>query len=224
LTKLGYDLSDETVANILRRHGIPPAPERHRSPSWQNLMSHYKDQILACDFFTVETLFLQTVYVLFFIELRTRRVYLAGCTTHPQSAWIAQQARQLSWALDERTPSIHFLIHDRDTKFTAAFDTMFRAEGVHVILTPFRAPNANAFAKRWFRTVHQECLDKLLIVNQTHLRSVLGEYVAYYNEVRPHQGLAQQPPLPRRLSSTEGPVCCRAVLGGILHDYYREAA
>lgn len=224
LTKLGYSLSDETIATILKRHGIPPAPERHRSPSWQNLMAHYRDQILACDFFTVETLFLQTIYVLFFIELSTRRVYIAGCTTEPRSAWIVQQARQLTWQLEGRTPAVHFLIHDRDTKFTEAFNTVFRGQAVHVILTPFRAPNANAVAERWVRTVRQECLDKLLILTQAHLRRVLADYQTYYNEARPHQGLAQRAPLARVEPTGHGPVRCRAVLGGILRDYYRAAA
>jgi putative transposase len=149
LTKLGYALSDETVATILKRHGIPPAPQRYSSLSWQTLMTHYRDQILACNFFTVETLFLQKIYVLFFIELSTRRVYVAGCMTAPTSAWVVQQARQLSWQLEGRTPAIHFLIHDHDSKFTAAFDTVFRGQAVYVILTPCRAPNANAVAERW---------------------------------------------------------------------------
>ncbi len=147
LTKLGFTLSDETIATILKRHGIPPAPERQPSPSWQTLMTHYREQVLACDFFTVETLFLQTLYVLFFIELSTRRVYLVGCTNQPTSAWVVQQARQLTWQLESRNPAIHFLIHDRDTKLTEAFDTVFRSQRVHIILTPFRAPNANAVAE-----------------------------------------------------------------------------
>jgi putative transposase len=108
-------------------------------------MIHYKEQLLACDFFTVDTLFLRTVYVLFFIELSTRRVYLAGCTTQPTSAWVTQQARQVTWELAERTPTLRFLIHDRDTTFTDAFDIVFRAEGMRIIRTPVRAPNANAF-------------------------------------------------------------------------------
>ncbi len=116
-------------------------------------MTHYKEQILACDFFTVDTFFLQTIYVLFFIELSTRRIYLAGCTTRPTSAWVTQQARQVTWNLEGRTPALHFLIHDRDTKFTEAFDTVFRAEGLHIIRTPVCAPNANAVAERWVRTV-----------------------------------------------------------------------
>ncbi len=224
LLKLGYEISDETVGHILRQHGIPPAPQRGGSPSWHHLMSHYKDQILACDFFTVETFFLQTLYVFFFIEVGSRRVHFAGCTDHPTSAWVTQQARQIVWKLDGRMPPVHFLLHDNDTNFRETFDTLFRAEHVHVIHTPVRAPNANAFAERWVRTVRTECLDNLLIFNAAHLRRVLLEYVAYYNEARPHQGLAQHIPLPRTIPISGGPVRCRAVLGGILHDYYRDAA
>ncbi len=187
-------------------------------------MQHYKAQILACDFFTVDTLFLQTVYVLLFIELGTRRVHFAGCTAHPDAAWVTQQARQMVWALEDRAPAIHFLIHDNDTKFSATFDAIFQSEGITVIHTPFRAPNANAYAERWVRTVREECLRKLLIINQAHLRSVLREYVAYFNGSRPHQGIAQQTPIPMTIVSRDGPVCCREVLGGIVHDYYRDAA
>jgi putative transposase len=136
LLKLGYEISDETVRNILRRHGIPPAPERETSPSWRHLMTHYKDQLLACDFFTVETLFLHTIYVLVFIEIGSRRVHFAGCTAHPDNAWITQQARQVMWELEDRDPAIRFLIRDNDKKFSHAFDTVFRAEGIDVIRTP----------------------------------------------------------------------------------------
>jgi transposase len=224
LIKLGYEISDETVANILKRHGIPPAPERRPSLSWRHLMTHYKDQILACDFFTVETLFLQTIYILVFIEIGSRRVHFAGCTPHPTSAWVTQQARQVMWELTDREPPIHFLIRDRDTKFTPTFDTVFRSEGIHIIRTPVRAPNANAYSERWVRSVRQECLDKLLIINAPHLRRVLQDYIAYYNTARPHQGIQQRMPIPRPSSNATGPVYSRQVLGGILHDYYRAAA
>jgi putative transposase len=126
--KLGYTISHETVGNILERHGIPPASEREPSPSWHHLMTHYKDPLLACDFFTVETLFLQTLYVLVFIEIGTRRVHFAGCTAHPDHAWVTQQARQVMWALEDREPGIRFLIRDNDKTFTDAFDTVFRSE------------------------------------------------------------------------------------------------
>jgi transposase len=224
LLKLGYDLSDETVAHILKRHGIPPAPERRPSPSWRHLMTHYQDQLLACDFFTVETLFLQTIYVFFFIEVGTRRVHFAGCTSHPTGVWVTQQARQVIWDLSDREPALRFLIRDRDMKFTAAFDTVFRSEGMTVIRTPVRAPNANCYAERWIRSARDECLDKLLIFNQAYLRRVMRDYITYYNTARPHQGIDQNLPIPRRLSDARGPVRCRKVLGGILHDYYREAA
>jgi hypothetical protein len=179
--------------------------------------------MLACDFFTIETVFLKTVYVLFFIEVGTRRVYLAGCTSQPDSAWVTQQARQLLWQLSDTDTPKHFLIHDRDTKFTASFETVFASEGIETVLTPYQAPNANAFAERWVRSVREECLDRLLIVNQTHLRRVLREYVDYYNTAHPHQGLQQQAPIPFRRGPATGPIACRDVLGGILHDYRREA-
>ena len=224
LLKLGYDISDETVANILRRHGIPPVPERDTSPSWRHLMTHYKDQLLTCDFFTIDTLFLQTLYVLIFIEIGSRRVHFAGCTAHPDNAWITQQARQVMWELDGREPAIHFLIRDNDKKFSHAFDTVFRSAGIHVIPSPDHAPNANAYAERWIRSVREECLDKVLILNQTHLRRVMREYIAFFNTARPHQGISQQIPVPPASRATSGPVRCRNVLGGILHDYYRDAA
>jgi hypothetical protein len=223
LRKLGYDLSEQTIANVLERHGILPAPQRGSSTSWQQLMQHYKAQILACDFFTVDTLFLQTVYVLFFIELHTRRVYMAGCTTHPNAAWVTQQARQMVWQLEDRQPSIQFLIHDRDTKFVAAFDTVFQSTRAHIIRTPFRAPNANAYAERWVRTVRHECLNKLFILTESHLWQVLDEYVTYYNTWRPHQGLGQQTPIPGPTPTRVGMVRNRPVLGGNIHDYYRAA-
>jgi len=224
LAKLGITLSDETVANILRRQGIPRAPERGGSPSWRHLMSHYQEQILAPDFFTVETFFLQTLYVFFFIELGSRRVHFAGCTEHPTSAWVNQQARQLVWNLEGRSPRMHFLIHDNDSKFTETFNTIFASQQIHVIHTPVRAPNANAFAERWVRTVRNECLDRVLIFTEAHLRRVLREYIAYYNFARPHQALAQQPPIPRTIPKADGLVRCRQVLGGIQNDYYRDAA
>ena len=172
LKKLGYTMAPGTIARILKQHDIPPTPERGASPSWRHLMRHYKDQILACDFFTVETIFLKTIYVFFFIELGSRRVYFAGCTTNPDGNWVTQQARQFVWDLEDREPRLRFLIHDRDSKFTDAFDAVFRSEGMKIILTPARAPNANAHAERWVRSARTESLDKLLIINQSHLRSV----------------------------------------------------
>jgi putative transposase len=226
LRKLGYRVGRSTVRDVLKRHHIQPAPERRRSgDNWRTFLNSHKAQVLATDFFTVETVWLQTVYVLFFIELNTRRVHLAGCTIQPTSAWVTQQARQLVWELrDSPEPSRHYVIHDRDTKFTASFDAVFVSEGIGVVLTPPQAPNANAFAERWIRSVREECLDHLLIFSQRSLHRVLAEYIDYYNRARPHQGLAQQTPIPYTPGPPEGPIRHRTVLGGLICDYYREAA
>lgn len=224
LAKLSIDVGETTIRDIFKRRGLPPVPERSRKgSSWRTFLKHYQDQILACDFLTVETLGLQTLYVLFFIHLATRRVFVMGCTAHPSAAWVTQQARQLLWELEENQLSVHFLIHDRDSKFAAAFDTVFQSENIKIIRTPFRAPNANAFAERWVRTLREECLDRLIILNQAHLRRVLGEYGRYYNARRPHQGLDGAVPLPLEVPESNAPICRRAILGGIIHDYYRAA-
>lgn len=225
LRKLGFKVSPTTIRIVLQRHGIPPAPERSRSgSSWRTFLNHYKEQFLACDFLTVETLTFQTLYILFFIEHATRRVYLAGCTTHPDAVWVAQQARQMSWELHDRDLPMRYLIHDHDVKFTGLFDTVFESEGIEIVSTPFEAPNANAIAERWVRSVREECLDRLIILNERHLYRVLTEYIAYYNARRPHQGIDQDSPLGLKSVSTEGPIRYRNVLGGIIRDYYREAA
>jgi len=225
LLKLGTKVSQTTVRNILDRHGIVPAPNRNGSIGWRHLMSHYKEKILACDFFTLETIWLKTLYVFFFIELGTRRVHLAEITTNPDSLWVTQQARQMIWDLDEDDAAeFRFLIRDRDSKFTDKFDTVFESEGFHVIPTPVRAPNANAFAERWVRTVREECLDHILIINEAHLQRVLKTYIGYYESARPHQGLNQQMPLGQQSTTYSGPVQKRQILGGIINDYYRSPA
>lgn len=229
LFKLGYTVSRSSVRNVLKRGRIPSSPQRKKQgTSWRSFLGHYADQMLACDFFTVETIRLQTLYVLFFLELGTRRVHLAGCTAHPTSAWVTQQARNLMWDIQDPgdgESSIRFLIHDRDTKFTSSLDTVFEAEGMETTLTPYRSPKANAFAERWVRTVREECLDHVLIMSEAHGERVLREYVQYYNHRRPHQGIDQCIPAP--LSEKRGarplarsPVCRRDVLGGIIHDYW----
>ena len=187
MRKLGFDVSATTIRTVLLRHGVPPAPERGRQgSSWRTFLNHYKDQFLACDFFTVETLTLQTLYALFFIEHGTRQVYFAGCTAHPNSAWVTQQARQMTWELEDRDPPMKYLIWDHDTKFTQSFDTVFEASGIEIVTVPYQAPNANAVAERWVRSVREECLGRLIILNERHLRRILNEYVAYYNARRPH--------------------------------------
>jgi putative transposase len=225
LGKLGYEVGRTTVKAVLKRTGVPPAPERvKRGSSWRTFLQHYKDQIIACDFFTVETAWLKTLYVLFFIELGSRRVHLAGCTSSPTTAWVTQQARQLSWQIRDGALPVRFLIHDRDTKCPAAFDTVFASEDMTIIRTPVQTPNANAFAERWIRSVREECLDKLLILGERHLERVLTTYVAYYNRARPHQGIDQQCPVPLESAARDGSIERRDLLGGVLHDYYRRAA
>lgn len=223
LLKLSFSVSVSTVRDVLKRHYIQPTPARNGSESWHHFMVHYKEQILACDFFAVDTLWLKRLYVLFFIELGTRKVHLAGITAHPIADWVTQQAREVVWELSENKQTLRYLIRDRDSKFTQEFDTVFQSEGAHIIETPFRAPNANAYAERWVRTVREECLDQLLILNEPHLRRVLKTYDDYYNRQRPHQGIRQQSPIPRTSRNTTGIIQKRAVLGGIINDYYRSA-
>ena len=221
LLKLGYGISASSVRNILKQHRIATSSERS-SGSWRNFLGHYKGQILACDFFTVETIWLKTIYVLFFIELGTRRVHLAGWTTNPNATRVTQQARQLVWYLKDDPQDMAYLIHDNDTKFSSSFDTVFYSEGIKTVHTPFRAPRANAFAERWVRSIREECLDHILILNESHLCRVLKEYLEYYNHARPHQGIDQGFPVSGPIRTPRGPVRRRDVLGGVIHDYYRQ--
>jgi transposase InsO family protein len=224
LLKLGFPISPSTVRRLLASAGLEPAPRR-QAVSWPTFLRRQAVSLLACDFFTVETVTLRRLYVLFFIELGSRRVHFAGCTPNPSGAWVVQQARNLSFTnLFERT---RFLIHDRDSKFTAAFDEVFRSEGIRVIHTPVQAPQANAYAERFVRTVRTECLDWLLIVGRRHLEHVLRVYTQHYNHERPHRGLALHPPQSLALappSPQVGDVQRRDLLGGLVHEYYRAAA
>jgi putative transposase len=225
LRKLGYAISRSAVRDVLKRHHVAPAPQRgRRGDSWPTFLRRHREQLLACDFFTVETLFLKTIHVLFFLEVGTRRVHVAGCTAHPTAAWVTQQARQRCWSLQDRDRPLRFVLHDRDAKFPAAFDRVFGAAGLEIVRTPFRAPNANAHAERWVRSVRAECLDHLLIANEAHLRRVLTDYSAFFNQARPHQGLDQRIPLAPIPRPQLGCVQCREGRGGLLRDYYREAA
>jgi hypothetical protein len=221
LLKLGIKVSQTTIRNILGRHDIVPAPVRYGSIGWKTMMKHYKEQLLACDFFVVESLFLRTYYVLFFLEIGTRRVHLAGVTANPNGQWVAQQARQYIWAIEEREETFRCLIHDNDKKLTKMFDDVFQSKQIRVIHTPIEAPNANSFAERWVRSVREECLDHVLILSEGHLRRVLQTYIEYYNTRRPHQSLEQQAPIPYPEPAKSGTVNCRQLLGGIINDYYR---
>ena len=219
LRKLGVRVGATTIRSLLRRAGLGPAPRRG-GPSWAEFLRAQAEGIVACDFFTVETVWLRTLYVLFFIEHGTRRVRLAGVTTHPDGIWTRQQARNL--AIDEQLENVRFLLHDRDTKFSGPFDQILAEETVRSIKTPVRSPRANAVAERWVRTVRTECLDQLLVVGRRHLEQILREYMAHYNGERPHRALALAAPTrelhePRGSPPTE--IRRRDVLGGLIHEY-----
>jgi transposase InsO family protein len=224
LKGLGFVLSATTVRTLLREAGLGPVGTR-RGMSWRAFVRAHRESLLAVDFFTVETIWLQRLYVLFFIELGSRRVHVTPCTANPSAPWVTQQARHLTWRLAERPTSFRFLIRDRDQKFTSSFDEVFRSGGVEIIRTPFQAPQANGVAERFVRTVRGECLDCLLILNERHLDRVLAVFVDHYNSHRPHRALALTPPHPTHpvVALTpawrEARVQRRDRLGGVIREY-----
>jgi putative transposase len=227
LLRLGVRVSASSIRRVLRAHGLDPAPRRAPT-SWRSFLRQQAAGIVACDFFTVDTILLRRVYVLFVIELGSRRVHLAGVTGHPTGLWVAQQARNLLASVSEQTGAWKFLIRDRDAKFTRAFDDVWRSTGAEVICTPVRAPNANAVAERWVGTVRRECLDHLLIVGCHHLVRVLRVYVEHYNRRRPHRSLGHATPVPSvgaepMNAATVGQLRRHDVLGGLIHEYEHAA-
>jgi putative transposase len=224
LRKLGHAVAASTIQALRRRHRVPPAPQR-AGLSWSAFLRAHAAGLLACDVFMVETVRLQTLYVLFFLEVRTRRVFVAGCTTHPTAAWVTQQARDLTWAVDAAGVRPTLLLRDRDAKFPPAFDAVFTGQAIRVVRTPVRSPQANAFAERWVGAVRRECLDWLLILGPRHLEQVLREYVRHYNAAWPHRALGLRSPLPRgQPVAPMGAVRRHDRLGGLLHEYSRCAA
>jgi transposase InsO family protein len=222
--KLGIRVGATTIRMIVRRGGLGPAPRRD-GPSWSEFLRAQAQGMVACDFFTVETAWFRTLYVLFVIELGSRRVHLAGVTSSPDSAWVTQQSRNL--AIEARLEDMRFLLHDRDAKFSGPFDQIIRSEGVRVIKTPIRAPKANAVAERWVRSVRNDCLDHVLVLGRQHLEEVLRGYVAHYNAERPHRSLGLVPPTGSAQTRASPPslqIHRRDVLGGVIHEYYAAAA
>ena len=219
--KLGVTVSATSVGNILRRHHLRPAP-RTSGPSWSEFLRAQAAGALACDFFHVDTVTLRRLYVLFFIDLERRKVFLAGVTAHPVGAWVTQQARNLVATLEDQGRAVRFLVRDRDTKFVGPFDEVMRSIGARVIKTPFRSPRANVIAERFVRTARSECLDWVLIRSERHLERVLFEFVDHYNHERPHRGINLEVPVAYstvRPFTGLGRLRRTDRLGGLLHEY-----
>jgi putative transposase len=226
LRKLGIRVGATTIRTLLRTGGLGPAP-RCTGPTWSEFLRAQARGTMACDFFTVETVQLKTLYVLFGIEVGTRRVHLAGVTNHPDSAWVTQQGRNVAMDLDDQQAVPKFLIHDRDSKFAGPFDEVLRTEGIRVIRTQVQAPKANAFAEGWVQTVRAECLDWTLVLGRGHLEQFHRTYVEHYNKARPHRGLglgSPEPPPSEPVPAHPDEVCRRDLLAGLIHEYRGIAA
>jgi putative transposase len=229
LANLGYTLSDQTVGNILKRHGLLPAPERKKTTTWHVFISTHMDVLVATDFFTTEVWTkagLVTYYVLFFIHVASRRVHVAGVTPHPNEPWMVQMARNVTmeeWGF--LTPG-QYLIHDRDGKYCSAFQQLMDDAGIKRVVLPPRSPNLNAHAERWVRSVKEECLSQLILFGEKALWHALTEYGTHYHHERNHQGKGNVLLFPSSSQGCEGdsPIQCRERLGGLLKYYHREAA
>jgi len=223
LVKLGHPIAAATVWQILHDAGIGPAPRR-TGPTWRQFLSAQARGILAVDFVHVDTVLLRRIYALIVIEHGTRRVHLAGITANPDGAWTTQAARNLLMDFGQRAASVKFLIRDRAGQFTGAFDAVFTADGIRILASPPRAPRANAICERIIGTLRRELFDRLLIVNEHHLRQVLTEYLQHYNTARPHRALGQLAPAqadtrPPEINLAEYRIRRKQVLGGLTHEY-----
>ena len=229
LANLGYTISDQTVGNILKRHGIPPAPERKTTTTWKEFIRAHIDMLVATDFFTAEVWTLGglvTYYVLFFMHLGSRQVHVAGVTPHPNAQWMMQIARNVTMTEWGFLSAGQYLIHDRDGKYCPAFHQIIDAVGVKRVPLPARSPNLNAYAERWVRSVKEECLSRLILFGEASLRHALTQYGEHFHHERNHQGKGNVLLFPAVSQDSEraGPIQCRERLGGLLKYYAREAA
>jgi putative transposase len=229
LHRLGHSIASSTVWQILHDAGLDPAPRRG-GPTWRTFLRAQAEHVVAVDFVHVDTVFLQRLYALVLIEHGTRRTHLLGVTAHPTGAWTTQAVRNALMDLDERAGPVKYLIRDRDSRFTSAFDAVFEAEGIEVLKSPVRAPRANAICERMIETLRRELLDHVLILGERHLRCVLVEWLCHYTHARPHRSLGQLTPTqaeqgpPAPINLAEHRVRRRAVLGGVTHEYWLAAA
>ena len=210
LANLGYEISDQTVGNVLRRHGLPPAPERKRTTTWAAFVRTHLALLAGTDFFTAEVLTLRglvTYYVLFFIHLESRRVDIAGITVHPDEPWMKQIARNVTMEDCGALRDCRYLLHDRDTKFTRSFRAIIASGRVEPLALPARSPNLNAYAERWVRSVKEECLSKVILFGERSLRRALSNYVDHFHAERNHQGKGNVLLFPRAYGSAPRGAC-----------------
>jgi len=238
MANLGYTISDQTVGNILQRHGIPPVPERKCRTTWADFIRAHMAVLVGTDFFTVEVLTLRglvTYYVLFFIHLESRRVEVAGITPHPNEAWRAcpaspgmkQIARNVTMDEWGFLGDCRYLIHDRDTKYCQSFREIIESGDVKPLRLPARSPNLNAFSERWVKSVKEECLSKLILFGEASLRCALRDYLVHYHAERNHQGkdnVLLFPTATKAMNPIDRPVGCKERLGGLLKYYHLKAA
>jgi putative transposase len=229
LANLGHPVSDQTVGNILRRHNLAPAPERSRTTTWKEFIRSHMEVLAGADFFTVEVLTwrgLVTYYVLFFIDVGSRRVSVGGITRHPDSCWMEQVARNATMQDTGYLNGCRYLLHDRDKKFCSGFRETLAAGGVKCTPIPARSPNLNAHAERWVRSIKEECLSKLILFGENSLRRVVSDFVEHYHQERNHQGKDNLILFPVSAPGTPAPrgaIRCRERLGGLLNHYSRAA-
>ena len=230
LSNLGYEVSHQTVGNVLERHGLLPAPDRERKTSWREFIRSHTEVLAAVDFFTAEvwtSAGLITYYVLVFMRVGSRRVCIAGMTHSPDLAWMKQMARNMTLADTGFLWDCRYLLHDRDTKFCAAFDGILQAVGIKAVTLPPRSPNLNAHCERWIRSVKIELLSKMILFGESSLRHCLENYVNHFHAERNHQGKENVILFPEpedHLGESTGSIQTRERLGGLLKFYYPEAA